>query len=65
MSAACNGRATAIQAEDFLELNSKIDGRALMRDNDAVYIFHNAIDNMTSPVTPVAESAPPGMFKAA
>ena len=46
LSAACNGRATAIQAEDFLELNSKTDGRALMRDNDAVYIFHNAIDKV-------------------
>jgi uncharacterized protein (TIGR02687 family) len=41
---ACNGRATAIQAEEFLELNSKTDGRALMRDHDAIYIFHNAID---------------------
>jgi uncharacterized protein (TIGR02687 family) len=46
LSAACNARATAIQAEDFLELNSKTDGRALMRDHDAVYIFHNRIDKI-------------------
>jgi hypothetical protein len=44
LSAACNARATAIQAEEFLELNSKTDGRALMRDHDAIYIFHNVID---------------------
>lgn len=46
LSAACNARATAIQAEDFLELNSKTDGRALMRDHDAIYIFHNVIDKI-------------------
>lgn len=46
LSAACSARATAIQAEDFLELNSKTDGRALMRDHDVVYIFHNRIDKI-------------------
>jgi uncharacterized protein (TIGR02687 family) len=40
----CAGKATAIQAEDFLELNTKTAGRALMRDNDVVYIFHDHID---------------------
>ncbi len=44
LSAACNARAIAIQAEEFLELNTKTDGRALMRDHDAIYIFHNIID---------------------
>lgn len=41
---ACNLRGTAIQAEQFLELNTKTDGRALMRDHDVIYIFHNVID---------------------
>lgn len=44
LNAACGGKAVAIQAEDFLELNSKTDGRALMRDNEVVYIYHNLID---------------------
>jgi uncharacterized protein (TIGR02687 family) len=43
---ACSGRAFAIQAEDFLELNSKTEGRALMRDHDVVYVFHNVIDKI-------------------
>jgi len=46
LSVACSARATAIQAEDFLELNSKTDGRALMRDHDAIYIFHNRVDKI-------------------
>lgn len=41
---ACDGRATAVQAEDFLEMNTKTEGRALMRDHDVIYIFHNQID---------------------
>ena len=41
---ACGGKGTAIQAEDFLELNTKTDGRALMRDHEVIYIFHNVID---------------------
>jgi uncharacterized protein (TIGR02687 family) len=43
---ACEGRATAIQAGEFLELNTKTDGRALMRDHDVIYIFHNQIDEI-------------------
>ena len=43
---ACDGRATAMQAGDFLELNTKTDGRALMRDHDVIYIFHNQIDEI-------------------
>lgn len=41
---ALDGRRTAIQAEHFLELNTKSEGRALMREHDAIYIFHNVID---------------------
>ena len=43
---ACDARAVAIQAEDFLELHSKTDGRALMHDHDVIYIFHNVIDKV-------------------
>jgi uncharacterized protein (TIGR02687 family) len=39
-------RATTLTAEDFLLLNSKTDGRALMRDHDVIYIFHNHIDKV-------------------
>ena len=44
LSLASGGKGTAIQAEDFLELNTKTDGRALMRDHEVIYIFHNVID---------------------
>ncbi|MDZ4405300.1 BREX-1 system phosphatase PglZ type A [Prosthecobacter sp.] len=44
LSLACDGKATAIQAEEFLELNTKTEGRALMRDHEVIYIFHNIID---------------------
>jgi uncharacterized protein (TIGR02687 family) len=43
---ACDGKATAIQSEEFLELNSKTDGRALMKQHEVIYIFHNTIDNI-------------------
>ena len=41
---ALNGRGAAIQAEQFLDLNTKIEGRSLMREHDVIYIFHNVID---------------------
>lgn len=43
---ACDGKATAIQSEEFLELNSKTDGRALMKQHEVIYIFHNTIDTI-------------------
>jgi uncharacterized protein (TIGR02687 family) len=46
LAAACGGKATAIQAEAFLELNSKTDGRELVRDHEVVYVYHNAIDHV-------------------
>ena len=46
LSRACGARATALQAETFLELNTKTDGRALMRDHDVIYIFQNVIDKV-------------------
>lgn len=49
---ALNGRGTAVQAEVFLEMNTKTDGRALMREHDVIYIFHNTIDKTgDSPTT--------------
>jgi uncharacterized protein (TIGR02687 family) len=43
---ACDGKATAIQSEEFLELNSKTDGRVLMKQHEVIYIFHNTIDTI-------------------
>ena len=44
LSLACGGKATGVQAEVFLEMNTKTEGRALMRDHEVVYIFHSVID---------------------
>lgn len=44
LSDACAGRATVLNAEEFRRMNSKTDGRDLMRDHDVVYIMHNVID---------------------
>ncbi len=46
LRAECAGRATAMLAEKFLDLNTKTEGRALMRDHDVIYIFHNHIDKV-------------------
>ncbi len=46
LGGACNGKATALTAEAFLELNTKTDGRELMRDHEVIYIFHNHIDKV-------------------
>ncbi len=52
LAAAVGGRATATQAETFLEMNTKTEARALMRDHDVIYIFHNTIDKVgDSPAT--------------
>jgi len=44
LNAAHAGKATAIKSEDFLALNTKIEGRELMRNHELVYIYHNTID---------------------
>lgn len=46
LSQGCDGRATGLQAEVFLEMNTKTEGRALMRDHEIIYIFHNVIDKI-------------------
>jgi PglZ domain len=38
-----DGKATAIKAEELMKLN-KSESRALVRDNNVVYIYHNLID---------------------
>jgi uncharacterized protein (TIGR02687 family) len=37
-------RATAIKAEDFMNLNSAKEGREFVKQNDLIYIYHNRID---------------------
>lgn len=46
LSHACGGRATAIKSDTLLEMNSRTDGRDLMRDHDVVYVYHNTIDHV-------------------
>ena len=46
LASALGGKATAIQAEAFMEMNTKTEARALMRDHEVIYIFHNVIDKM-------------------
>jgi uncharacterized protein (TIGR02687 family) len=53
---ACGGSATAIQAEDFLDMNTKTEGRSLMRDHDVVYIFHNRVDKVGDSVSTEAKA---------
>jgi uncharacterized protein (TIGR02687 family) len=43
LSQATNGQATALKAEDFLNL-SRDESRDLFRDHAVVYIYHNRID---------------------
>lgn len=51
------GRATAVQAEHFLEMNSKTEGRPLMKDHDVVYVFHNVIDKIGDQSTTEAKTS--------
>lgn len=44
LAAAVSGRAIAVKSADFLALNTKTEGRSLMKENDVVYIYHNTID---------------------
>ncbi|PTY02765.1 BREX-1 system phosphatase PglZ type A [Verrucomicrobia bacterium LW23] len=53
---ALDGCGTAIQAEKFLELNTKVEGRTLMRENNVIYIFHNLIDKVGDSTTTEAKT---------
>ncbi|MBC6992227.1 BREX-1 system phosphatase PglZ type A [Hymenobacter sp. BT491] len=39
-----NRKATAIQAEDFMKMNSSSEGRDFVKQYELIYIFHNQID---------------------
>jgi hypothetical protein len=43
---ALNGRATAVTADALMAMNSKTEGRELSKNNDCVYVYHNAIDQV-------------------
>jgi len=53
---ASEGRGRALQAENFLEMNTKTEGRTLMKDYDLIYIFHNTIDKTGDGVTTEAKT---------
>jgi uncharacterized protein (TIGR02687 family) len=53
---ALDGKGVAIQAEQFLEMNTKVEGRALMRDHEVIYIFHNVIDKVGDSSTTEAKT---------
>lgn len=50
-------RAAACQAADFMQMGTKTEARALIRDNDVVYIFHNAIDRIGDALATEARTA--------
>jgi uncharacterized protein (TIGR02687 family) len=54
---ALDGKGTAIQAEQFMEMNTKSEGRALMKDHEVIYIFHNVIDKIGDSPTTEAKTA--------
>jgi uncharacterized protein (TIGR02687 family) len=39
-------RATAINAEEFMKLNTSTDGREFVKQYDLIYIYHNQIDKI-------------------
>jgi uncharacterized protein (TIGR02687 family) len=39
-------KATAVKAQDFLQMNAKEEGRALFRDHDLIYVYQNGIDHV-------------------
>lgn len=45
LSSAAGGRATALKAEAFMEMNTATEARALIRDHTVVYLYHNIIDD--------------------
>ena len=53
---ALDGQGVAIQAEQFLEMNTKIEGRELMKAHEVIYIFHNVIDKVGDSSTTEAKT---------
>jgi uncharacterized protein (TIGR02687 family) len=46
LKAYANGRARAIQAEDFLHLPTTKEGAELIKENDLIVVYHNRIDRI-------------------
>ncbi|QPN59737.1 BREX-1 system phosphatase PglZ type A [Synechococcus sp. CBW1002] len=46
LKAYANGRAKAIQAEDFLNLPTTKEGAELIKEHDLIVVFHNRIDRI-------------------
>ncbi|MCP9793319.1 BREX-1 system phosphatase PglZ type A [Vulcanococcus limneticus Candia 3F8] len=46
LKAYANGRAKAIQAEDFLNLPTTKEGAELIKDHDLIVVYHNRIDRI-------------------
>ncbi|MFC6225641.1 BREX-1 system phosphatase PglZ type A [Hymenobacter artigasi] len=46
LQASLGEKATALSAEDFMQLPSSTTGRELSRNHDVVYIYHNQIDKV-------------------
>ena len=46
LKAYANGRANAIQAEDFLNLPTSKEGADLVKEHDLIVVFHNRIDRI-------------------
>lgn len=44
LAATVGPRSTALRSEVFMEMNTNSEARALMRDHDLVYLYHNIID---------------------
>lgn len=62
-------RAGAMKAETFMELNTATEARALIRDHEVVYIYHNVIDDTgdklatEAQTTEAVEAAMEGLLK--
>jgi uncharacterized protein (TIGR02687 family) len=48
-------RATAILAEEFMNMNASTEGRTYVKQYDLIYIYHNQIDNSGHPTTSEAK----------
>jgi uncharacterized protein (TIGR02687 family) len=46
LKAATGGRAKALKFQEFRDLNTKVEGRDLVRDHDLIVIYHNQIDKV-------------------
>ena len=57
LATALNGRGCALQAEKFLEMNTKTEARALMRNHEVMYIYHNRVDKVGDTLVTEAQTS--------